>query len=247
MSDAPTSRNAPAHADQAHQAEERRRAEERSKADERRAAAHQADEKRRAEEHEAREKLIEAARKYQDARIKEDERRAALSPPERAAEDEKRAAMTPDERAKDDESKGLVAPEQLAGVTPFVAGPPSFPPLTETPHGAEFILSEANGQLSRDAGTLVDPGSVKIGQTLKITTPATLTAPAIFGPNVTTDTASDGIAIYATTTSGANLNIAVLTRNAEVNGNLLYYPGTITNADKLNIAKALAVHGIIIR
>lgn len=209
-----------------------------------RRTAHEAEQTRRNAEFEVMELRLAEARKRAEARKKETERRAALSPPERAAEDEKRAKMTPEERLADDESKGLSGD---AEINPLVAGPPSWPPRTETAHAAEFILSEANGNQSRDTGTLVDPGSVLIGQTLKITTPATLTAPAIFGPNVTTDTASDGIAIYSTTTSGANLNIAVLTRNAEVNGNLLYYPGTITATDKLNIAKALAVHGIIIR
>jgi hypothetical protein len=128
-----------------------------------------------------------------------------------------------------------------------LAQPLQYPVLTELPHSVEFVLSEANGYLSRDTGTLADPGSVKVGQTLKITTPATATAPAVFGPNVTTDVAADGIAMYATTTNGANVNIAVLTRNAEVNGKLLYYPATLTATDKLNIAKALAVHGIVIR
>jgi len=110
--------------------------------------------------------------------------------------------------------------------------------------GVEF---EVRSSFKRDAGTIADPGSVKIGQTLKITTQATLTAPAVFAPNVTTDTACDGIAIYGVTTNGANANIAVLTRNAEVNANLLYYPGTITGADKLAIARALAAHNIMVR
>lgn len=211
-----------------------------------RRTAHQADQKRRDDEFAANEARLAEARKRAEARKKETERRAALSPPERAAEDEKRAQMTPEQRLEDDESKGL-SPEQFDEINPLVAGPPSFAPLTEGAHSAEFILSESPGMQSRDAGTIVDPGSVRVGQTLKITTPATLTAPAIFGPNVTTDTACDGIAIYAITTSGANANIAVLTRNAEVNGNLLYYPGTITGTDKLNIFKALAVHGVIIR
>lgn len=206
----------------------------------------EAEQQRRVEEHKELQARREAAQKYIEARKKEDERRAALSQQDRIAEDEKRAAMTPEERLADDESKGLTKPEQFDQIN-LLLGTPQFPIQTETPHTAEFILSEANGQLSRDAGTIADPGAVKVGQTLKIATAATLTAPAIFAPNVTTDTACDGIAIYAVTTAGANVNIAVLTRNAEVNGNLLFYPGTITGADKLNIAKALAAHNIIVR
>jgi hypothetical protein len=215
------------------------------RADERRAAAFKADEKLRADEYKANEERIAAARKHAEARRKEDARRAALSPAERAAEDDKRAAMTPDERAKDDETKGLVAEQQ--DQINLLVGTPQFPVQTETSHPAEFILSEADGHGSRDVGTIADPGSVKIGQTLKIATQATLTAPAVFAPNVTTDTACDGIAIYGVTTNGANANIAVLTRNAEVNANLLYYPVTITGADKLAIARALAAHNIIVR
>ena len=90
------------------------------RADERRAAAFKADEKLRADEHKANEERIATARKHAEARRKEDARRAALSPPERAAEDDKRAAMTPEERAKDDESKGLVA-EQYDQINLLVA------------------------------------------------------------------------------------------------------------------------------
>jgi biotin carboxyl carrier protein len=206
-----------------------------------------ADEKLRAEEHKDHLARIEAAQKYADAKKKEDERLAKMKPDERAAEDKRRAAMTADERAKEDESKGLVKPEGFDQVNPLVAGPPSFAPLTETPHSAEFILSEGNGYVSRDNCTIAAGDSVKVGQTVKITTAATLTAPAVVTGNVTTDTASDGIAIYAVPVTGAAAQVAVLTRNAEVNANLLYYPGTILAADKLAIVKALAVHGIMVR
>lgn len=123
-----------------------------------------------------------------------------------------------------------------------------FPIQTELAHGAEFIMSEANGQLSRDVVTIAATVAVQVGQTLKITTPATLTAPAVVAVNVTTDTACDAIAIYAATApAAATLNIAVIARNAEVNSKLLYYPGTLNGTDKLNIAKALLLHNIIVR
>ena len=109
-------------------------------------------------------------------------------------------------------------------------------------------MSEANGELSRDTATIQNGEVVLVGQTLKITTPATATAPAIVTQNVTADTACDAIALYAGTAPAAGgLNIAVLTRNAEVNGNILYYPATLTATDKLNIAKALLAHSIVVR
>jgi hypothetical protein len=129
----------------------------------------------------------------------------------------------------------------------FVATP-QFTVFTETGHGAEFILSEANGELSRDTVTIQNGEIVKVGQTLKITTAATATAPAIATQNVTADTASDAVSIYAATAPAAgNLNIAVITRNAEVNGNLLYYPAAILAADKLAISKALLAHSVVVR
>jgi hypothetical protein len=154
--------------------------------------------------------------------------------------------MTPDERVADDESKGLVRPEPFDQIN-LLVGTPQFTIQTETPHSVEFVLSEADGHLSRDAATIAIGDSVKVGQTLKIVTPATLTAPAVVTGNVTTDVACDAIALYAVPVSTVAQNVAVLSRNAEVNGNLLYYPATITNADKLAIANALRAHSILVR
>jgi hypothetical protein len=135
-----------------------------------------------------------------------------------------------------------------SGETPTqLAATPQFPIQTETPHAAEFVLSEANGSGSRDNVTIAIGDSVKIGQTLKITTPATISAPAVATGNVTTDVAADAIALYNVPVSTVAQNVAVISRNAEVNGNLLYFPGTITATDKNNIAKALAVHNIMAR
>jgi hypothetical protein len=233
-------------ADEQRKADEAHRADAQKKLDEQRKTAHEAEEKGRAAAFEDTEKRREAARKYAEARRKEDERRAALSPPERLAEDQKRAAMTAEDRLKDDEAKGLVAPE-LQDQINLLAGTPQFPIQTETPHSAEFVLSEASGHGSRDNVTIAIGDSVKVGQTLKITTPATISALAIATGNVTTDVAADAIALYAVPVSTVAQNVAVISRNAEVNGNLLYWPGTITATDKNNIAKALAVHNIMAR
>lgn len=214
--------------------------------DERLAEHRAAQDKLLADERASQDVRIEAARKYLEAKKAETERRAALDPKARAEEDAKRAAMTPEERAADDEAKGLLVPEQQDQINLLVATP-QFPIQTETPHSAEFILSEANGYGSRDNATIAIGDSVKVGQTLKVVTPATISAPAVVTGNVTTDVAADAIAIYPVPVSTVAQNVAVISRNAEVNGNLLYFPGTITATDKNNIAKALAVHNIMAR
>jgi hypothetical protein len=233
-------------ADAARKDNDKRAAEAQKKADEARSKARELGDKQREDERKQADEAREAARKFMAAKAKEDARRAALTPPERVAEDDKRAAMTPEEREKDDESKGLTKPEQFDQIN-LLAGTPQFTVQTELPHSAEFVLSEAAGHGSRDNATVAIGDSLKVGQTIKIVTPATLTVPAVVTGNVTTDTAADGVALYAVPVSTVAQQVAVISRNAEVNGNLLYFPGTITGADKNNIAKALAVHNIMAR
>jgi hypothetical protein len=226
---------------------EQRRADAQRKLDESRVAAHQAEEKRRAEEFQANEARLAEVRKRMEARRKEDQRRAALSPPERAAEDEKRAAMTPEERLADDESKGL-SPEQFDQIN-LLAGTPQFSVKTEVvPHAAGFILSEANGNLSRDYGQFLDPATVYVGQPIAQSAPASGNTPATYIVVATTAGANAiGLAIYGGQTSPGNpILIAALTRNAEVNKNLVYW-GTLTAGDQTAVISALASRGIIFR
>jgi hypothetical protein len=234
-------------AEEARQENEKRAQEQRQKVDEARTKAREAGDKLREDERKQTDERLEAARKYQDAKAKEDARRAALSPPERATEDDKRAAMTPEEREKDAEEKGLDLAPGLQDEINLLVATPQFPIQTEKAHSAEFVLSEAAGHGSRDNVTIAIGDSCAVGQTLKIVTPATLTVPAVVTGNVTTDVAADAIALYAVPVSTVAQNVAVISRNAEVNGNLLYFPGTILAADKNNIAKALAVHNIMAR
>jgi hypothetical protein len=213
-------------------------------ADERREAAFKAEEKRRADEHKADSERLAAARKRVEARRKEDERRAALGPAERTAEDEKRAQMTPEERLKDDESKGL-SPEQFDQIN-LLAGTPQYPIFTETAHAAEFILSEANGQRSRANAYLADPVTIKVGQPLKQTVAPTATTPGTFIP-AAAGADCTAIALYGGTSTPTNgLRIAVLVRDAEVNGNLLSW-GTITAPEQAIGLTTLAAAGIIAR
>ncbi|MGY3130108.1 hypothetical protein ACVWZM_000790 [Bradyrhizobium sp. USDA 4501] len=116
-----------------------------------------------------------------------------------------------------------------------------MPVLNETRHPAEFILSEANGERSRGSGTFLDPASFVAGQIVKKS-----------GANyvaITDATAADGIAIYggATTGAGTSVKVALLVRDAEVNGNCLTYFPTAVQADKDAIAALLAANHIIVR
>jgi head decoration protein D len=217
-----------------------------AKLDEQREAAFKAEGERRTAEHEAEGKQREAARKYQDAVKKETERRAALSPPERVAEDEKRAAMTPEERAKDDESKGLTKPDLQDNEINQLAGTPQFTIFNEPHHAAEFVLTEANGQRSRENAYLADPVSVVVGQPLKKTAAATATQFATYVP-AAVGADCDALALYAggsNPTSG--LRISVIARDAEVNGNLIVWGAITAPEQALGIAR-FATAGVIVR
>jgi hypothetical protein len=225
--------------------EEQRRADMEKKSDEHRKAAHEAETKRREDEHKFAEERIAAARKYEEAKRKEDARRAALSPAERAAEDDKFSSLTPEERAKEVEGKGLVKPDQYDQIN-LLAGQPSFAILTEPHHAAEFVLSEANGHLSRANAYLADPVTVTVGMPLKQTVAPTATTPGTYVP-AAAGADCQALALYAGgSIPGQGLRIAVLVRSAEVNGNLITW-GSITAPEQAIGLTTLAAAGIIAR
>jgi hypothetical protein len=227
---------------------EKRRAEALRKADEQRKAGFEAEEKRRAEAFEANEARVEKARKYIDARSKEDERLAALSQPDRVAEDDRRAAMTPQERAEEDESKGLTIPEQFDQIN-LLAGSPQFTVQVESmPHAAGFVLSEANGQLSRDNGNFVGPVTIAVGMPVAISAPAAGLVPPTYIPVATTAGATcAGLALYgAVIATGTSQYLSILSRSAEVNSKLINW-GTLLAADQTAVITALAAKGVIFR
>jgi Bacteriophage lambda head decoration protein D len=210
-------------------------------------AVFQAEQKRREEEHKAAQKRRMEVFKYEDAREKEELRRAALSAEERNAEDAKRAKMTAEERRKDDESKGLVLqPELQDGEINLLAGQPSYPIMSEPHHPAEFILSEAAGQRSRENAYLADPVTVVVGQPLKQTVAPTATA---FGTYIPAAAGADchALALYSGgSLPGSGLKISILARDAEVNGNLIVW-GAITAPEQAIALTTLASKGIIVR
>lgn len=122
-----------------------------------------------------------------------------------------------------------------------------FPILREQPHTAEFILSEASGNRSRDNGYIADPsGVIRVGQPLKRTAGATTDTPTTYIPSVL-GADCDAIAIYGgVSTSGEGLRIAVLSRDCEVNGRLISW-GAMSTAEQIAGATRLATFGIIVR
>jgi len=121
---------------------------------------------------------------------------------------------------------------------------PQFPIQTETPHSAEFILTEANGYRSRENAFLAHPVTVRVGQPLKAGAAPTTDKPQTFTLAVTAADC-DAIAIYAGTSQNPTdgLRIAVIARDAEVNGKLVSW-GTI---DGFAGATQLALRGIVVR
>ncbi len=120
--------------------------------------------------------------------------------------------------------------------------------LTEGRHPGELILSEANGQRSRGQRHIWHPESFDSGVMLKDVAEVT-DVPAHATPISAGEEASiTCIAIYgATTISGDDADIAVLERDAEVNGEILTYPTGASGAQKLAAIAQLKTLGIIVR
>lgn len=120
--------------------------------------------------------------------------------------------------------------------------------FNETRHPGEFLLSEAEGQRSRETVTvasgagIIAPGTV-LGR---------VTATGFFVPSP--DTGADGsqtalaIAIYGCDATTSQQRIAVIQRDAEVKADTLVFAASVNDAPK-RAAKAtqLAANGIIVR
>lgn len=121
-----------------------------------------------------------------------------------------------------------------------------FPVLVELPHPAEFVLTEANGERSRDNAHIAAPATVFIGSPLKKTAEATTDQLATY---VLAAAGADchALALYAGTADPTNgLKISVISRDAEVNGRLINW-GAMSQAEQVAGVTALAGNGIIVR
>jgi hypothetical protein len=123
--------------------------------------------------------------------------------------------------------------------------------FTETYHAGAFILSEANGNRSRDniiissgcgvvlAGTVV--GRHTVGGKWS-------PSPASFSTDSGGSEVGKGITIQQVDATSADVAVAAITRNAEVNKYLLTYHSSVLTTDGMEDKNdELATFGIIVR
>lgn len=123
--------------------------------------------------------------------------------------------------------------------------------FTEGRHAAEFVLSEAEGNRSRDTVTLhggfTGATSLKAGTVLgKITSGGKYAASAASG----SDGSQTAVAVllYPADISTGDVQAAIISRDAEVNGDCLEYEATVDqDSEKTAKATQLAAVGIIVR
>lgn len=120
--------------------------------------------------------------------------------------------------------------------------------LTEGRHAAEFVLSEANGNRSRENGTLVSGQNLAAGTVLMDNGAGKLTKLTANGTAADLDGAAVGILLAATDASAGDVAAAYIARDAEVNGNSLTYPTESTaGGEEAAAIASLALLGIIVR
>ena len=120
--------------------------------------------------------------------------------------------------------------------------------LVETRHPGEFILSEANGQRSRDVITIASgAGIIAAGTVLgKVTATGKYVASAV-GASDGSQTAA-AINIYGADASASDVTVSAILRDAEVNGKCLtYHADRDQAAEKAAANTALAALGVIVR
>ena len=123
-----------------------------------------------------------------------------------------------------------------------------MPVFTEGRHAAAFVISEGNGNRSRDTVTVASgQGELAAGAVL-----GKITASGKYA--LTTVAAVDGsetavaVLLAAVDATSADVSAAVIARDAEVNGNLLSYGADVDQAAEIAAKNAaLAGVGIIVR
>lgn len=120
--------------------------------------------------------------------------------------------------------------------------------LTEGRHPGEFIMTEANGQRSRETITIVSgAGVVAAGTVLgKITASGKYTPSAIGAADGSQSAAA--VNIYEVDATSGDVDVAAIVRDAEINGNVLtYHADRDQAAEKTSANDDLATAGIIVR
>lgn len=122
--------------------------------------------------------------------------------------------------------------------------------LTEGRHAGEFLVSEANGDRSRETGTLLSGQNLKAGTVLGRTAAGKLKAlPGDLDSNGGLEASAVGILWDNVDASAGDVaGVVYIARDAEVNGAELTYPPETTNGGEEALTNAsLALIGIIVR
>ena len=115
---------------------------------------------------------------------------------------------------------------------------------TEGPYTAEFLLTEANGQRSRDSATLTG-GQYAPGQVLGLKSSGEYAA---YNPTASDGTQNAAAVLYgAVDAQDADQLGTIIARDAEVIASQLIWPDTITESQKTAALSQLAEQGIIAR
>jgi len=118
--------------------------------------------------------------------------------------------------------------------------------LTETQHAAGFLVSEANGTLSREIGTLITGQDLEAGTVLgAITASGKWTQFNQDGADGS-ETAA-GVLLANTDATSADQPCVAIVRQAEVNAAELVWPADIEAGEKTAAIAQLAARGIIVR
>jgi hypothetical protein len=121
---------------------------------------------------------------------------------------------------------------------------PTF--FAEGLHPAQFVITEEDGHLSRDNVTVAESQTIEPGEIIVIGAGGYTTYAA--GGAAPTPTTGIGIALYsAVTGAGETVQIAAITRAAEVNGNRMAWPAGITAAQIATASALLAANMVIVR
>lgn len=119
---------------------------------------------------------------------------------------------------------------------------------------SEFLISEANGQRSRDNITIASgSGIIAPGSVLGMFTSGANAGKYSLAPNTAADPdvgnqTAVAVALYGCDATSADQTIAVIRRDAEVNGKTLTFHSTVNDAAKrATKATQLAAAGIIVR
>jgi hypothetical protein len=123
---------------------------------------------------------------------------------------------------------------------------PQFPIQTEGAHPAEFVLSEANGQRSRENAFLAHPTTIAVGTLLTAGAAATTDKPQTYTV-ATTGANAHAVSLYGGTSVPVDgLRVSIIARDAELNEKLVNF-GAMSEAEKATARTTLAGRGIVLR